>query len=289
MHYYQFHIGDYKSHTHHLTVIEDIAYRRLLDHYYLHESPIKQRDIARQIVMREHEQEVFSVLSEFFVSTEQGFINPRADAEIKNYREHQAKSAYGALVRDNPTFKSLVHMDKFIKCYLDKTHLEYVTSCTHHVPIKNPLAPLDATTNHEPLTINQEKATHSFFESEELNDVFSKWLYACANEVKPMVRKAHGQSAIEALAMKLNRMPVDKAIRQVRQSLENGWVTLRPVEDLQNGREFETEADRAAREFMETVKAYNTHKTLYGEESANEKFNMTNGNVQSSIDNKRIA
>ena len=141
----------------------------------------------------------------------------------------------------------------------------------------------------EPLTINQEKATHSFFESEELNDVFSKWLYACANEVKPMVRKAHGQSAIEALAMKLNRMPVDKAIRQVRQSLENGWVTLRPVEDLQNGREFETEADRAAREFMETVKAYNTHKTLYGEESANEKFNMTNGNVQSSIDNKRIA
>lgn len=159
MHYYQFHIGDYKSHTHHLTVIEDIAYRRLLDHYYLHESPIKQRDIARQIVMREHEQEVLSVLNEFFVSTEQGFINPRADAEIKNYREHQAKSAYGALVRDNPTFKSLVHMDKFIKCYLEKTHLEYVTSCTHHVPIKNPLTPLDATNNHKPITINQEPLT----------------------------------------------------------------------------------------------------------------------------------
>ena len=137
--------------------------------------------------------------------------------------------------------------------------------------------------------IKKEKATHSFFESEELNDVFSKWLYACANEVKMSVRKAHGQSAIEALAMKLNRMPVDKAIRQVRQSLENGWVTLRPIEDLPNGRESETEADRAAREFMETVKAYNTHKTLYGEESANEKFNMNNGNVQSSIDNKRIA
>lgn len=51
----------------------------------------------------------------------------------------------------------------------------------------------------------------------------------------------------------------------------------------------ETEADRAAHEFMETVKAYNTHKTLYGEESANEKFNMNNGNVQPSIDNKRIA
>ena len=85
MHYYQFHIGDYKSHTHHLTVVEDIAYRRLLDHYYLHEAPIKQRDIARQIGMRDHEQEVLSVLNEFFVSTEQGFISPRADKEIAHF------------------------------------------------------------------------------------------------------------------------------------------------------------------------------------------------------------
>ena len=82
--------------------------------------------------------------------------------------------------------------------------------------------------------IKKEKASHSFFESEELNDVFSKWLYACANEVKMSVRKAHGQSAIEALAMKLNTMPVDKAIRQVRQSLENGWVTLRPLNEVES-------------------------------------------------------
>ncbi|NDH69342.1 MAG: DUF1376 domain-containing protein, partial [Gammaproteobacteria bacterium] len=33
MHYYQFHIGDYKSHTHHLSLLEDLAYRRLLDFY----------------------------------------------------------------------------------------------------------------------------------------------------------------------------------------------------------------------------------------------------------------
>jgi len=85
MHYYQFHIGDYKSHTHHLSLIEDIAYRRLLDHYYLHELPIKQREIARQIGMRDHEQEVLSVLDEFFVSTEDGYISPRADKEIEHF------------------------------------------------------------------------------------------------------------------------------------------------------------------------------------------------------------
>jgi len=95
MHYFQFHIGDYKSHTHHLTVIEDIAFRRLLDHYYLHEAPIKQRDIARQIGMRDHEQEVLSVLNEFFISTESGFVNDRADREIADYhaKKEQASRA----------------------------------------------------------------------------------------------------------------------------------------------------------------------------------------------------
>ena len=85
MHYYQFHIGDYKSHTSHLSVIEDIAYRRLLDFYYLHEKPIKQHNIARQIGMREHEQEVLSVLDEFFLSTTDGFVSPRANKEIEHY------------------------------------------------------------------------------------------------------------------------------------------------------------------------------------------------------------
>jgi uncharacterized protein YdaU (DUF1376 family) len=85
MHYYQFHIGDYASHTRHLSLIEDIAYRRLLDFYYLHEQPIKQRDIARQIGMRDQEQDVLTVLNEFFVSTDAGFVSPRADKEIQHY------------------------------------------------------------------------------------------------------------------------------------------------------------------------------------------------------------
>ena len=85
MHYYSFHIGDYKSHTHHLTLMEDLAYRRLLDHYYLHQAPIKQQDIARQIGMRDQEQDVLTVLNEFFISTEDGFVNPRADKEIAAY------------------------------------------------------------------------------------------------------------------------------------------------------------------------------------------------------------
>ena len=99
MHYYQFHIGDYKSHTHHLSLLEDLAYRRLLDFYFLHEQPIKHRDIARQIGMREHEEDVMTVLNEFFISTADGFVSPRADKEIKQYKEFAEAGKRGAAKR----------------------------------------------------------------------------------------------------------------------------------------------------------------------------------------------
>jgi len=99
MHYYQFHIGDYISHTRHLSLMEDLAYRRLLDFYFLHENPIKHRDIARQIGMREHEEDVITVLNEFFISSADGFVNPRADKEIKQYKEFSEAGKRGAAKR----------------------------------------------------------------------------------------------------------------------------------------------------------------------------------------------
>jgi len=129
MHFYQFHIGDYKSHTHHLSPMEDLAYRRLLDHYYLHEVPIKQRDIARQIGLRDFEQEVLTVLDEFFVSTENGFINPRADEEINKYRKFSEDGKKGAAKR--------WHKD------------------TNREAISPPNATPIATNNQEPITNNQ--------------------------------------------------------------------------------------------------------------------------------------
>jgi uncharacterized protein YdaU (DUF1376 family) len=155
MHFYQFHIGDYKSHTHHLTPLEDLAYRRLLDHYYLHEIPIRQRDIARQIGLRDFEQEVLTVLNEFFVSTDKGFVNPRADTEIKNFREHQAVSAFGAFTRDNPLLKPFVEKSVFIQRFIEQNHQEYIAELkAHHLPMMGTSSPHDATNNHKPITNN---------------------------------------------------------------------------------------------------------------------------------------
>jgi uncharacterized protein YdaU (DUF1376 family) len=133
MHYYQFHIGDYKSHTHHLSHYEDLAYRRLLDFYFLHEQPIKHRDIARQIGMRDHEEDVMTVLNEFFISTPEGFVNPRADKEIKQYKEFSAAGKRGAAKRWGTPPN------------------EEANSPPNATPI--------ATNNHKPITNNQDKKT----------------------------------------------------------------------------------------------------------------------------------
>ena len=87
MHYYQFNIGDYAKRTRHLTNLEDLAYRRLIDLYYTEESPMPDdlNQIARLVSMRENKDEIKNVLSDFF-TLESGFwVNKRADEEISKY------------------------------------------------------------------------------------------------------------------------------------------------------------------------------------------------------------
>jgi uncharacterized protein YdaU (DUF1376 family) len=97
MYYYQFNIGDYISHTRHLTLGEDAVYRRLLDAYYLQEHPLNAgvAVVARQINARDYENEVREILEEFFTLTEKGWINVRADKEIAKYhaKSEQASRA----------------------------------------------------------------------------------------------------------------------------------------------------------------------------------------------------
>lgn len=87
MNFYPWHIGDYKSHTDHLTPKEDICYRRILDHYYLHESPIPNDipAVARHIKMRDSEEVIKSILSEFFELRGEYWHSNRADKEIAAY------------------------------------------------------------------------------------------------------------------------------------------------------------------------------------------------------------
>jgi uncharacterized protein YdaU (DUF1376 family) len=89
LYYYSFHVGDYSAHTRHLTPMEDLAYRRLLDAYYVKEGPLQgtPAEIARTIALRDHVAEVEAVLREFFEQDDGGsWRHGRCDAEIQKYR-----------------------------------------------------------------------------------------------------------------------------------------------------------------------------------------------------------
>jgi hypothetical protein len=80
--------------------------------------------------MREHEEDVMTVLNEFFISTPEGFVNPRADKEIKQYKEFAEAGKRGAAKR------------------WSKPPYGEATSPPNATPI--------ATNNHKPITNNQE-------------------------------------------------------------------------------------------------------------------------------------
>jgi len=96
LHYYQFNIGDYASHTKGLSLLEDLAYRRLLDEYYLSESHLSGTAgiIARRVGMNDHVDCVEYILSAFFTKTDSGeWQNERADREISAFKSKQEKAS----------------------------------------------------------------------------------------------------------------------------------------------------------------------------------------------------
>lgn len=101
MFYYKFNIGDYHSHTSHLTVEEDCAYRRMIDWCYLHERclPKEIEEIGRLIRMRTHSESIANVLREFFVEREDGFYSDRISFEINEYKTKSDKARASAKAR----------------------------------------------------------------------------------------------------------------------------------------------------------------------------------------------
>ena len=105
MYYYQHHIGDYLKHTAHLTPLEDIAYRRLLDVYYDTETPIPTDipQVSRRL--RIDHATVQLVLDEYFQLTAEGYRNKRADAEIAAYHAFLQKQKSNGIKGGRPKSK----------------------------------------------------------------------------------------------------------------------------------------------------------------------------------------
>lgn len=101
VHFYKFNIGDYASHTRHLTPLEDIAYRRMLDLAYITEQPLVKdiRQLSRLINLRDYQQEIADVLSEFWTEVDEGWVHGRVLKEIEDAGEKSSKAKEAVCIR----------------------------------------------------------------------------------------------------------------------------------------------------------------------------------------------
>lgn len=101
MHYYTFKPKDYMSKTAFLEPLEDLAYRRMLDHCYLTEKPLPEdiNEIAMLIRMRSHTDSIKTVLHYFFDLTAEGYVNDYVARELFAYHSKSLKAKASADAR----------------------------------------------------------------------------------------------------------------------------------------------------------------------------------------------
>ena len=103
MNYYEHHLGDYIRDTAHLSMIEEGAYRRLIDAYYVNEGPLPadRKKVYRTVrISKKNERAVVdSILSEFFTLTENGWNHGRCDRELDRYKAKRDKAKASAEAR----------------------------------------------------------------------------------------------------------------------------------------------------------------------------------------------
>ena len=136
--YYTHHIGDYLSHTAHLSLLEHGVYMRLLQAYYLNEKPLIATEAPRQIGARSQEEldAVQRILTEFFTETPQGFTQKRADKELEKYYDKSQKARESANVR----WGMRTHSDRNAKAML--TNNQYPITNNNNIPSSNVSSPL---------------------------------------------------------------------------------------------------------------------------------------------------
>lgn len=158
MHYYQFNIGDYKSHTEHLDLLEDLAFRRMIDWCYLHESPLPLdiNVIAKKILMRTHTDSIASVLEEFFHKNEEGYFNKRITTEVEAFKAKSDKARKSAEARWNKVKAQSDSNANALRAQSD--------SNAKHKPLNTK----QETLNNNQLKDQSAKANHSF-------DLFKYW------------------------------------------------------------------------------------------------------------------
>ena len=194
MNYYPFHIGDYISHTSHLSDAEDLAYRRMIDLYYQTEEPFKDVAwVARRI--KSTSEIVKLLLEEFFEFDSDAWRSKRADEEIAKYR----------LKADSARNANRIKTEKK-SALITELKSELISEPNHIV-----------TNNQEPITNNQEPNINTITPSGVSDEVFKDFC-----KLRKGLKAPVTQTAINGLAKEGQK--ANLSLEQVMiLCCQNGW------------------------------------------------------------------
>jgi len=221
MHYYQFHIGDYISHTIHLSSEEDLAYRRLLDMYYDTEQPIPNNIPLVSRRLRLGSDVVQTVLDEFFVASDDGYKNLRADLEIREYHAFIEKQRSNGKLGGRP-------------------------KKTQRKPTANP-DQSQKKPNQQPVTINQEPKNTTTSVVVCLPDWMPVETWNAFLDMRKKIKKPATDYAVKLLIGKLTKFRDDGQDVQMvlEKSITAGWQDVFAIADKQQQGKSFREQDEA--------------------------------------------
>jgi len=162
--FYPHHISDFNNATRHLTRVERSVYRDAIELYYDTESALifdVGRLERRLICTDETEKEALkSILSEFFIKTDEGFIHERCEIEIAKYRANTSAKAKAGIASAEARRKK-------------KAEREQKSTGVEHA-----LNSVEQTINQEPITNNQlkdKRIDRSTLDPELVDHLFEKF------------------------------------------------------------------------------------------------------------------
>ncbi len=167
MNYYEHHLGDYLRDTAHLSMLEDGAYRRLIDAYYIREAPLPAnlRDVFRLVraQSKQDREAVETVLREFFSEGPDGWRHGRCDREIERFREKSEKARASIRsrwekVRATPKPEAQSNNER--NTVVSAAGYERNTDDIHRAPVPRHQTP--DTSNQHPPTPRKREGVHGF-------------------------------------------------------------------------------------------------------------------------------
>lgn len=204
------------SKTAFLEPMEDLAYRRMLDHCYLTEKPLPENidEIAMLIRMRSHTDSIKVVLHYFFELTEQGYVNDYVARELFAYHSKSLKAKASADARWNKERNKIkdINQDK-LQCESNANALrEDCESNANQQPITN---------NDKPIYI-QDKPVKFVFKSELLKigadeQLVSDWL-----SVRKVKKSANTKTAFDGFISQLEKSNLD-VNTVLKICVDNSW------------------------------------------------------------------